>query len=72
MKKVIFNLDSEKCKGCALCTETCPKKIMEINSKTLNHNGYNPAVNSDPDVCIGCGNCAVICPEAAISIYVEE
>ena len=26
-------IDSEKCKGCYLCVDVCPKKILKIGDK---------------------------------------
>ena len=45
MAKVTFNEDI--CKGCGLCVEVCPKKILKIDEKRLNSKGYNPAVMTD-------------------------
>lgn len=50
MAKVTFNEDI--CKGCGLCVEVCPKKILKIDEKRLNSKGYNPAVMTDQAACI--------------------
>ena len=56
----------EKCKGCGLCVEVCPKHSLVI-SKHSNAKGYYPPRQAN-DECTGCGNCAVVCPDAAIEV----
>ena len=43
--KVTF--DTERCKGCELCTAVCPKHIVVIDQNTINHKGYHPAAVTD-------------------------
>lgn len=56
------------CKGCALCTTVCPKKIVVISKDQLNAKGYYPAVITVMAECIGCGMCAMTCPDCAIRV----
>jgi 2-oxoglutarate ferredoxin oxidoreductase subunit delta len=56
------------CKGCQLCVDACPKKIMEINKQRLNKKGYHPAHCTAPEACIGCAFCAMMCPDVAIVV----
>jgi 2-oxoglutarate ferredoxin oxidoreductase subunit delta len=67
MKKVKFNYDA--CKGCGLCIDACPKKIIVMKKDIINSKGFNPAGVTDEDKCISCGNCAVICPDCVIEVY---
>lgn len=60
-------IDAEKCKGCGLCVEVCPKGAVRI-SKNSNAMGYFP-VEPCGDSCIGCGSCAVMCPDVAIEVF---
>ncbi|MDC7124371.1 MAG: 4Fe-4S binding protein [Spirochaetales bacterium] len=64
--KVIFR--EESCKGCGLCVEACPKKIITLDTDKINLKGYNPAVIKNMEDCIGCGNCALMCPDMIISV----
>jgi 2-oxoglutarate ferredoxin oxidoreductase subunit delta len=63
--KIIIN--TERCKGCGLCVDLCPKKCILI-SKQSNKAGYLPAevVNI---YCIGCCTCALVCPDAVIEVF---
>ena len=63
-----MNVDFEVCKGCALCTTACPKKIVEISHEKLNAKGYYTAVCIDDNACIACAMCAMMCPDCAITI----
>ena len=66
MAKVTFNTDL--CKGCGLCVNACPKKILEIDTKQINKKGYSPAVMTDQEKCIGCAFCATMCPDCIITV----
>ena len=47
-------IDSERCKGCELCTSVCPQNVIRISS-AFNSNGYKPAELVDPlGACTGC------------------
>ncbi|HBR31645.1 MAG TPA: 2-oxoacid:acceptor oxidoreductase, partial [Clostridiales bacterium] len=39
MNKVTFK--SDLCKGCGLCVEACPKKIVLLDEKEINAKGYH-------------------------------
>ena len=65
-KKVTFNTD--RCKGCELCTTVCPKHIVVIDTATTNRKGYHPATVKEMDQCIGCASCARICPDSVITV----
>lgn len=63
-----IEVDLDRCKGCLLCAEFCPKKIIEA-SDSLNSKGYYPAKQTDPEQCTGCAICARMCPDVAITVY---
>ena len=73
-KKGKIVIDSERCKGCYLCIEVCPQKLITV-SEELNQKGYHPAkfIEKNPDGkgCIGCAMCATICPDIAIEVWCE-
>jgi len=55
------DVDIEECKGCGLCVEACPPKVLQL-SEELNHHGYHPAQYLGVR-CTGCGICFYVCPE---------
>ena len=61
-------IDRERCKGCGLCTLSCPKQLMRIG-KEMNSLGFFFAVCEDNESCTGCALCAEICPDIAIRIW---
>ena len=72
MRKIIFNIDIKRCKGCGLCTTACPKHLLVIDKDTCNPAGDHPAKIVDVAECIGCANCAITCPDVAITLGEEE
>jgi len=61
-------IDVDECKGCGLCIEACPPKVVSL-SERLNHYGYRTAVYAGAG-CTGCGICFMICPEpGAITVF---
>jgi 2-oxoglutarate ferredoxin oxidoreductase subunit delta len=65
--KGTIQIDRERCKGCALCIDFCPKDCIRL-SEELNLKGYFVAVFSDPRECTACCNCALMCPEVAVEV----
>jgi 2-oxoglutarate ferredoxin oxidoreductase subunit delta len=71
MSKIVIS--AEKCKGCLLCTEACPRELIEQGSQ-VNAKGYLPAVFKDAEDpeepnCTGCTFCALVCPDIAITVF---
>lgn len=54
-------MNAEECKGCGLCVEACPAKVLKLDEQ-LNRYGYHPAVYVG-NGCSGCGICWFACPE---------
>ncbi len=69
MPKVV--IDVERCKGCELCVNYCPPKVL-VMSPTLNTCGFYPAVLIDEERCTSCAACAIVCPDVAIMVYKAE
>ena len=63
-------VDPEHCKGCELCAEVCPRKVLTMGH-TMNSRGNRVAALARPEECIGCLQCADICPDAAIEVEQE-
>lgn len=64
----MMTVNQDRCKGCGLCVEVCPRKIISLDKGVLNAKGYHPAVVSDMGQCIGCAMCALMCPDCAITV----
>jgi 2-oxoglutarate ferredoxin oxidoreductase subunit delta len=62
-----LRVNEDECKGCGLCVEACPPKVIGL-SERMNHFGYRPAAYAGAG-CTGCGICFMACPEpGAISV----
>ena len=51
----------ELCKGCGLCIEICPKKVLGFDDQ-------RKAQVERIEDCIGCRQCENICPDLAITV----
>ena len=62
-------IDEERCKGCGLCIEVCPKSLIKF-SAGLNMRGVRPAeFHDEKGECTACTFCALICPDICIEVY---
>jgi 2-oxoglutarate ferredoxin oxidoreductase subunit delta len=66
MNRVTF--DRNLCKGCGLCVNACPKKIIFLNKDEINSKGYHPATVTEMEKCLGCAMCATMCPDMVITV----
>ncbi len=57
----LLRVDVNECKGCGLCVEACPPKVISM-SEGLNHYGYRTATYAAAG-CTACGICFMACPE---------
>jgi len=49
------------CKGCGICVEFCPTKVLELNDQ-------GKATVAREEDCIRCGFCELHCPDFAIVV----
>ena len=68
-ERVVFN--EERCKGCELCVEVCPERIVHL-AEHLNRKGFHPATVTEQERCTGCTFCARMCPDLVITVYRSE
>jgi 2-oxoglutarate ferredoxin oxidoreductase subunit delta len=61
-------VDTERCKGCAVCIPVCPFDVLEL-AEEVNSKGFHYAYMKNPESCTGCANCALVCPDAVIQVY---
>ena len=66
MAQITFKTD--ECKGCGLCVQACPQKIIKLSENTINAKGFRPAALTKAEGCIGCAFCAIMCPDVVIKV----
>lgn len=64
-KKMNIEITEKWCKGCGLCINVCPKKVLELND-------HVKCVAVRPDDCIGCRQCENVCPDFAVTVRERE
>ena len=63
-----ISVDELICKGCGLCVDNCPQKVLALAPVRINVKGYHPAEQVGEN-CTACTICATVCPEAAITVF---
>ncbi len=61
-------IDGDRCKGCGLCTISCPKELLRLGEE-INRQGYFFVVWNDNEICTGCAICGEICPDVVIRVW---
>jgi 2-oxoglutarate ferredoxin oxidoreductase subunit delta len=64
-------IEAERCKGCQLCVEFCPPKVLAMGTM-LNTRGFYPVMLIDEERCTSCAACAIVCPDTVIAVYKAE
>ena len=44
-----IEVDENLCKGCEMCANACPKKIIALDKSRINAKGYHPATLTDKE-----------------------
>lgn len=60
-------INEERCKGCNLCVDVCPPKVLQLAGDRYNDRGYRP-IELTPG-CTGCEMCYRICPDFVFEVY---
>ena len=62
-------INEDRCKGCALCVDACPKDVLALAERKVNVHGYSYVEAIKADDCIGCASCGIVCPDGCITVY---
>ena len=62
-------IDVEACKGCELCIDACPPRVLTMGTD-VNGRGYRFPVLAPG--CTGCKACSQICPDFVFQVYKYE
>ena len=57
-----LRLDPDKCLGCGLCLEVCPRQVLAMDQ--------GKAQVAQLDLCMECGACVTNCPGGALWVQV--
>ncbi len=70
-RRIRIEVKNEWCKGCYICVDMCPRKVLEIDESTF-VKGFHPVVPARPEDCTACRLCELWCPDLAIAVHVES
>ena len=60
-------IDTEACKGCDLCIDACPPRVLVMTKHEVNSRGYRYPLLVPG--CTGCKACSQICPDFVFQVY---
>lgn len=64
-----LDVAADRCKGCGLCVEVCPRHVLALDESCVNDLGYHPIRLTDAAGCTSCAICARICPDSVYTVY---
>jgi len=72
-KHYSLTLDKNKCVGCGVCMEICPREAIQVTRtpKAEGEKAKPPTVTVSEEKCHYCGMCEAICPFGALNIKVN-
>ena len=70
--KGMIVINEDRCKGCGLCVEACPRSVLRLADGRFNAKGYQPVEVVDMDLCTGCVVCAIVCPDIVFTVYRQK
>lgn len=63
-----IEISHSKCKGCGLCTISCPRKLLFLRRVENDEHVYVADFFVEGN-CVACAFCASVCPDLAINIF---
>jgi 4Fe-4S ferredoxin len=72
-KSYSLTLNKNKCVGCGMCMEICPREAIEVTPtlKAEGEEAKTPTVSVSEEKCIYCGICEAVCPFAAVTTRID-
>ncbi len=72
-KRYSLTLDKNKCTGCGICMEICPREAIKVTRtpKAEGEKAKPPTVAISEEKCHYCGMCEVLCPFGALSLKIN-
>ncbi|UCC57736.1 MAG: 4Fe-4S dicluster domain-containing protein [Candidatus Bathyarchaeum sp.] len=72
-KRYSLTLDKNKCTGCGICMEICPREAIEVTKtpKIEGEAAKPPTVAISEEKCTYCGMCETLCAFGALSIKIN-
>lgn len=67
----MIQVNKDACKGCGICIEICPAKILKMSS-SLNNRGVHFPIVVDESKCTQCQNCVIYCPDFVMVVEKDE
>ena len=67
-----LEISADRCKGCGLCVDVCPKHVLVPDPAVVNALGYHPVRLIDAETCTSCALCARICPDAVFTVFARR
>ncbi|MCW4016620.1 MAG: 4Fe-4S binding protein [Candidatus Bathyarchaeota archaeon] len=66
-------LDKNKCTGCGVCMEICPREAIQVTRtpKAKGEKAKKPTVGVNEEKCHYCGMCEAVCPFGALKLKVN-
>jgi 4Fe-4S ferredoxin len=72
-KHYALTLDKNKCVGCGICMQICPKEAIQATRtpKAEGENAKSPTVDINKEKCHYCGVCVALCPFGSLTLRVN-
>jgi len=70
-KQVKIHINPKWCKGCYICVEICPQKVLG-KAGEISEKGFQQVVVVYPEKCTGCLQCEMLCPDLAINVEIKK
>jgi 2-oxoglutarate ferredoxin oxidoreductase subunit delta len=64
-----LDIAADRCKGCGLCVDACPKHCLASDPESVNPLGYHPVRLIDAGACTSCALCARVCPDVVFGVF---